>query len=164
MIIPRFQHVSYLLVCVILLLLSTLQQTPPLEVQEWDCRGFSSSAAPRSCAGAVWERWHRAGGKSIQVSLEMAVPSPHSLACPELLPARDSFSASLNPAAGSSWRQGVVAQLYLCLCLPSTLCQRHPALLPDLGRGSVCSCWEKLSPAIQHRGRAGMRMSWDLWI
>lgn len=103
-------------------------------------------------------------GISIQVSLEMAVPSPHSLACPELLPARDSFSASLNPAAGSSWRQGVVAQLYLCLCLPSTLCQRNPALLPDLGRGSVCSCWEKLSPAIQHRGRAGMRMSWDLWI
>lgn len=61
--------------------------------------------------------------QSTQVSLEMAVPIPHSLAFPELLPARDSFPASLNPAAISCWKQGVVAQLYLYLCLPSTLCQ-----------------------------------------
>lgn len=73
--------------------------------------------------------------QSTQVSLEMAVPTPHSLAFPELLPARDSFLASLNPAAISSWRQGVVAQLYLCL--PSTPCQGHPAFLPGLGRVTV---------------------------
>lgn len=159
MIIPRFQHVSYLLVCVILLLLSSLQQTPLLEVQEWDCRGFPSSAALcRCCVGMMAQRQE---AQSTQVSLEMAVPTPHSLAFPELLPARDSLPASLNPAAISSWSRGWWHSS-TCAFLPP--CARGTLLFSLAWGGSVCSCWEKLSPVIWQSGRAGKRMSWDLCI
>lgn len=129
----------------------------------WKSRNGAAVAFPalQPCAGAVWEWWHRAGGTKHPGVSEMAVPTPHSPAFLELLPARDSFPASLNPAAVGSWKQRVVAQLYLCLPPP---CARGTLLFSLAWGGSECSCWEKLSPAIQQCGRAGMRMSWDLRI
>lgn len=127
----------------------------------WESRNGSAVAFPalQPCAGG--SDGPGQGAQSTQVSLDMAVPTPHSLAFPELLPATDSFPAWLKPAAISSWGRGWWHSS-TCACAFLPPCARGTLLFSLAWGGSVCSCWEKLSPAIWQRGRAGMRMSWDL--
>lgn len=47
-IIPCFQRISYLVVCVILLLLASIQHTPPLRAQVYDYRNFPQINRPYS--------------------------------------------------------------------------------------------------------------------
>lgn len=102
----------------------------PSAVQAWLCHGSCSSAPGQ----VLWAMM----AQSPQVSLEVAVPTPPSLAFPEL-PCQRSLPCLTESCSISSCRQGVVAQLHLCLCLPSPLCQGHPALLPGLGQWGQCA-------------------------
>lgn len=136
MIIPCFQHVFHLFVCVGLLLLASNQQNPPLEVQVCDYHNFLQLSRPYSAIQMKYGNTGLAGRK--RYSCLWRCLCPYYIVCicafPELLspfqinmaslqcltkarsPAVESNQLMQAAGGGSGAHSPHPGQLYLCLC------------------------------------------------